>query len=353
MRFPLHFLRRCLAFVSIGLLTACHTLFPSSHITATPPSIPAEVAVQEIPLSGPIAARRAEISGMAWYGKTLILLPQFPERFGTEGSGAVFSLSKSILLDIVHNNLNTRVEPQKIPFDDGGISKKIKNFEGFEAIAFAGERVYLTIESSPGQMKGYVISGSIEPGGSGIVLDPASLTEIPLQKNIDNLSDESIFIFGDQIFTLYEANGAKVNPTPIAHLFNRSLQLVDVLPFPNLEYRITDTAPPDQGGFFWAINDYFPPDQWKLKPQNDILAEQYGLGESHLKNITVERLVLFQVTETEIRLVDTPPVQLRLEGDVAPRNWEGLALLDQQGFLIATDKFPRTILGFVPFDFDR
>jgi hypothetical protein len=30
------------------------------------------------------------------------------------------------------------------------------------------------------------------------------------------------------------------------------------------------------------------------------------------------------------------------------RNWEGLVRLDDRGFLLVTDLFPGTILGFVP-----
>jgi hypothetical protein len=345
-------LRKSLACLCFLLFAACQGFSGSSSTTSNSSAIPAEVTVLEIPLSGSAAGRRAEISGMAWYGDTLILLPQFPDRFGTEQKGAVFGLSKTILLDYVEKNHASPVEPEIIPFDDGGISQKIKNFEGFEAIAFDGEKVYLTIESSPNHMKGYVISGRIDPNGSGITLNPASLTEIPMQADLANISDESIILFGDKIFTLYEANGERVNPNPVAHLFDRSLQFLGVLSLPTLEYRITDAAPPDPDGYFWAINAYFPPDQWKLKPGEDFLAERYGLGETHLDNITVERLILFQVEGLEIRLAEVPPVQLHLAGDVAPRNWEALALLDQQGFLIATDKFPRTILGFVPFEFD-
>ena len=32
------------------------------------------------------------------------------------------------------------------------------------------------------------------------------------------------------------------------------------------------------------------------------------------------------------------------------RNWESIARLDDKGFLIATDKYPKMILGFVPFN---
>ena len=46
-------------------------------------------------------------------------------------------------------------------------------------------------------------------------------------------------------------------------------------------------------------------------------------------------------------LTDTPPILLRLDASVG-RNWEGIARLGDRGFLIATDKFPETLLGFVP-----
>ena len=63
------------------------TPLPSATITSLPtpsqtplPPPPQEVPVQVIPLTGPIASPDAQISGMAWYGDTLVILPQYPER---------------------------------------------------------------------------------------------------------------------------------------------------------------------------------------------------------------------------------------------------------------------------------
>lgn len=337
-----------LVLIFIWLLTACHLASPSPKLTATVDNtIPSEIEVQEIPLTGPAASRPAEISGMAWFGDTLILLPQYPERFGEMDKGAVFALKKTAIVDFLIDHSASPLEPFSIPFDDGGLNKEIHGFEGFEAIAFMGEKVYLTIEASPDKMKGYIVSGSIQKDLSGIRLDPATLIEIPLPAVLNNVSDESVLIYKDSIFTLFEANGKKINPSPAAPEFSLSLQPLGMLPFPNIEYRITDATPPDQNGNFWAINYYFPPDEMKLKPQGDLLAELYGLGMTHRENLTVERLVQFHITKDKIQLTDIPPVQLRLEGDIAPRNWEAIALLDRGGFLIATDKFPHTILGFV------
>ncbi len=335
-------------FIGILLLAACGV--NSSRDGVHPP----EIAVQEIPITKPASGRSAEISGMAWYQDTLILLPQFPHRFGEKGQGALFALDKSTLLSFIQDGTPAVLDPKLIVFDDGGLRSKIKGFEGFEAIAVEGERVYLTIEASPSDtMKGYLVTGSVQPDLSMITIDPGTLAEIPLQENISNLSDEALIIFKEKIFTFYEANGRKVNPAPVSHPFDLNLVLQENLSFPNIEYRLTDAAPPDSQGFFWMINSFFPPDELKLKPQEDLLAERYGQGTTHAENLTVERLVQFQVQDDEIIIADQAPLQLLLEGDVAPRNWEAIALLDNMGFLLATDKFPRTILGFVPFEISK
>ena len=50
----------------------------------------------------------------------------------------------------------------------------------------------------------------------------------------------------------------------------------------------------------------------------------------------------------EISISNTKPIQLFLESD-ASRNWEAIARLDHKGLLIATDKHPRMMLGYVQF----
>ena len=107
--------------------------------------------------------------------------------------------------------------------------------------------------------------------------------------------------------------------------------------------------PAGEDGRFWAINYYFPGDEAKLVPAADPLAERYGEGATHAANRAVERLVELQATETGVMLVDQPPLQLSLLPGVA-RNWEGIAPLQTEyldGFLLVSDTFPATMLGFV------
>ncbi|HSR31602.1 MAG TPA: hypothetical protein VLY63_13635 [Anaerolineae bacterium] len=331
------------------------SLPPTVPITSTPEptagaSGPAEYPVTEIPLTGPVAASRAEVSGMAWYGDYVILLPQYPD-FDGEGDGAVYALSKAELLAYLTGARPGPLEPIPVPFVAPGLAEQIDGYEGYEAIAFLGDRVFLTIEAETAVgMRAYLVSGAIAPDLSSLMLDTATLAEIPAQSPLKNQSDEALLVTGDRLVTIYEANGAEVNPEPVAHVFDMALAPAGTIPFPNIEYRITDATTLDREERFWAINYFFPGDT-ELLAENDPLAERYGQGPTHAQNVTVERLVEFQLSETGISLVDTPPIQLELSEmllGALGRNWEGLVRLDDLGFLLVTDLFPETILAFVP-----
>jgi hypothetical protein len=124
-------------------------------------SLPQEQPITVIPLTGPAAESISEISGMAWYNDNLILLPQYPSRFGS-GEGAVFSLSKEDILAFLDNTQSTPLTPIEIPFVAPDIDQ-IDGFQGFEAIAFSGDHVYMTIEANPSKMMGYLVIGTITP----------------------------------------------------------------------------------------------------------------------------------------------------------------------------------------------
>ena len=60
----------------------------------------------------------------------------------------------------------------------------------------------------------------------------------------------------------------------------------------------------------------------------------------------VERLIELEIKNNEIIISDSEPIQLILDENDS-RNWEGVARLDDMGFLLATDKYPRMIFGFI------
>jgi hypothetical protein len=153
-----------------------------------------------------------------------------------------------------------------------------------------------------------------------------------------------MLIVDDRILTFYEVNGAGLVPIHVANVFDFDLNFVETISFPTIEYRVTDAALAT-GSDFWVINYFFPGDE-DLKPASDPLAEKFGRGPTHSQFETVERLVQMRYSPNGIVLANTPPIQLTLLADNS-RNWEGLVLLDELGFLMATDKFPETILAFV------
>lgn len=312
------------------------------------PNAPPEYTVQVIEMEGEVAATRAELSGLAWYEDTLILLPQYPQKVSKQGGSRLYAIPRQALLEAI--DAQVTIKPIPVPLYAEEIYTAVPGFEGFEAIAFIGNQVYLTIEARQGllNMDGYLVSGQIAPDLSAIYLDANSLTKNSPQIRLHNKSDEALLVVDNQIITFFEINGAALNSSPHATLFDHQLKRLNTLPFPALEYRVTDASAMDDNQHFWVINDFYPL-EINLRPETDALFEHYGKGASHAQFPSVERLVEMQYSPEGITLTSTPPIQLKLLSNGDARNWEGIAVLDGLGFVLVTDKYPESILGFVPF----
>ena len=331
----------------ICLLGLCSLVACVSRLDRGTEARAMETAVQTLALAGSISDKDAEVSGMAWYNDYLILLPQYPDFAVKEDDGVIFALKKSDILAYLDGISQTPLEPIQIPFIAANLADNVDGFEGYEAVIFVDNQVYMTIEASPrGGMVGYLVTGTIEPDLSRLMLNTQKLSQISAQADINNLSDETIFVVDERLFTLYEGNGTEVTPNPVAHGFDFALTPVITVPMPHIEYRLTDATALDENNRFWAINYYFS-GNWQLAPKSDPIAEIYGWGATQIDSKDVERLVEFQFDETGIQIVERPPIQLQMSDET--RNWEGIVRLDDRGFLLITDKYPDTILGFVPF----
>ena len=324
------------------------------EVEVTPPPTEApeyfeETAVQNIALAGELADRKAEISGMAWYGETLILMPQYPNFYleeGTEDNGSVFAIAKTDIDAYLNRESFAPIEATKIPFS-APEAYAIEGFEGFESIVFDGDNVYLTIEVEGADgMYGYLIAGTIAPDLSAMTLDTTTMTEIASQSGVENMSDETMFLAEGSLVTVHEANGVAVNAAPVAHIFGTDLSEAGTVTLANVEYRLTDATALDENNTFWAIN-YFYPGEEVLLPEVDPIAEMYGEGPTHAATAGVERLVEFSYSADGIVMTETAPIMMQLMADGNLRNFEGIVRYEA-GFLLATDKYPSTILGFVP-----
>ncbi|MBL1214708.1 MAG: hypothetical protein HND52_15230 [Ignavibacteriae bacterium] len=314
----------------------------------------AEHPVIEIPLPENIARRSTEISGLTWYKDYLIILPQFPKRMAKENISRIFTISKKDILNYLETKDASGLNFHPIDFIEKGLEKYSGIGSGYEAITFIDSTAFLTIEFMKGsRTESLVVKGILDFDLKILTLDSASLTKIPSEDKIFNLSNETITQFENNIITIYEANGKAITDKPNASLYDTELNYKNFLPMPNIEYRITDATDADSSGKFWVLNYFYPKDYKKLSPMDDEIVKKFGVGSSHKNSPAVERIIQLVINEDGIELGMEMPIYLELLDDDTGRNWEGLAKLNNLGFLIATDTHPKTILAFVPAELSK
>lgn len=312
---------------------------------------PPEVSIVPIALSGPAAARQAEISGLAWHGETLLLVLENPNDFAEDShAGTFFALEKVAIVDYLAAHDPAPLVPRPVPILAPDLRRALRGFDGFEAAVFVGDEIYLTVEMRPvlGETYALLLRGTTTPDLSAITLDLSTVLRLDSPAPRPNISHEALTVVAGQLLAFYEANGTSLNSAPRAQVIDRAtFTLLAPVPIPALPYRLTDATLPDDDGVFWVSNTFFPGDR-DLAGDADVLAERYGRGATHAQYPQVERLVALRTDESgAVTWADVPPVWLALP-DAEARNWEGLARLDGRGFLLVTDKHPQTILAFVP-----
>ncbi|MDP6338833.1 MAG: hypothetical protein QF842_00705 [Candidatus Marinimicrobia bacterium] len=303
-----------------------------------------EVLPIEIPLNGEAAERSLEMSGLAWYGDYLILMPQYVNKEAPR----FYALHKSQINKWLGGDRKDALTPEKIDLILPDYDASIGGYQGFEALCFSGNKVYLVMESKhDGVMHSYLVSGKMDFNNRNLTIDGNKLETIPLPVNIKNMGFESILKYKYRLMILFEANGANVYPNATAEFYTTSLKHKASVKFPNIEYRVTDVTGVDSRGRFWALNYFWPGEKKRLLPGEDGILDGYEKGVTHKQYEHVERLVEYKINSKEIVRTDSAPIQLVMEEK--SRNWEGLARLGKKGFLMIVDEHPRTILAFVPF----
>jgi len=166
--------------------------------------------------------------------------------------------------------------------------------------------------------------------------------------NIPNIAEESMIIAGEKVITFSEDNGCNITDEPKAKVFNKLISFLGSIPFPTIEYRVTDATALDSDGRFWVLNYFYPGDREKLNPGLDPEVRKFGPPEGWVEGQCVERLLELRLLDDRIVRTETPPINLRLRSDGRCRNWEAVVRFDDIGFLLMTDKYPGTLLAFVP-----
>ena len=306
-----------------------------------------EVAVIPLKLPDRISAASFEYSGLGWFGDYLVLLPQYPQGKEFTREPNLFAIAKRDLLAEI-NDPNLELPVRDVPIENSDLRSMIRGFEGFESILFVDQSVYLIIESRAGDpMMGYLIRGVVNGDLESITLDVNSLVELRPFSSELNATFEGMTYWNGSLYVMYEHNSIRNVKQPVAYQINPDLENIREIPFPVINYRITDATISDVDGKFWVMNYFFPGDT-HLAVDQDSLVEEYGEGKTHAENDPVERLVQLQIENDQISRIDQPPTYLQLLDNDIARNWEGLVMLDNLGFLLITDSFPGSVLGFCP-----
>lgn len=314
-----------------------------------------EVAVQLIPLAKPLNEDVAEYSGMTWCGDSLILIPQYPKRlakrFTSSGNSYFYALAKRDILNFIDGKSAAPLQAEPIEVREGSVRARTLVFDGFEAAACDGDTLWLTIESVSvwRGYRSYLVPAKLKTirGKPVFDIEAGRIQKLGSQSGLVNKGDEALTLWRGSVLTFHEVNSESLVKQPRAQRFNINDGSRSELPFPNLPFRLTDVSSVDKNNRFWGINYRYNRDKFSANTL-DSIAERYPPGQSHRQYDNVERLLEFEISESGIELVQAPPIQLAMQ-DVEGRNWEALARLDDRGLLIATDKHPSTLFGFVPF----
>lgn len=322
------------AVLLMGLMVCA--LAAGARAEPPPAAVPAPLTL--LPLAGPIASPEAEISAMCWCGDLLVLVPQHPERFADgEQALGVFVLDRSEVEAAIDHPGTEPLRPRRIALEAPGLLD-LPGWDGIEAMVSQNDTVFLAVEARvDGRMAGYLLRGRGTACGAPWQLSVEADAAVPIAvpTDIENMSQESLVVFGDRVAVFFEANGERVNLDPRVALFDFDLQHRGTVPLEPVEYRITDATAAAADGTFWVINYYFPGERHALDPPEDPLEP-------------VEHLLELRFDGDRVVRTGRPPLDLRADPDSPAHNWEALVRLPGRGFLLMTDRYPSTVMAFVP-----
>lgn len=307
-----------------------------------------EITPYVIPLTGPLAQDDAEISGLAWCNHRLILLPQYTD-FYQENQHYVYALEKNTLLQYVHALQSDAplppLEPTVLKVKGMDKLEAVAGYQGLEAIACDGNAAYLAAELNPWGAREASAVARAEWQGDVLIVKAVGQT-IRSAYKMANMANEALVVADDSVLSLSEVNFVQNKKQPQAHRLSPDLKLLPAVPFSDFPYRLTDATALDEQGRFWVSNYLYRGDQHLRRP-TDPFWQQYGQAPTHRQGEVMERLVELQWQDNRIKLTGTAPINIQLTEGTG-RNWEGIARLNNLGFLLATDKYPQTILAFIP-----
>lgn len=301
----------------------------------------------DIKLSELASDRNAEYSSLCWYEENLILLPQYPSYFRSKvDKDIIFMIPKDKLSNAIKNKGKKVIEPETIEVINNKVYQLLPGYEGFEGICYDGEFFYLTVEYNAASNQAVIVKARLTEDKQQLEILNDQHLILDLPTNVFNASYESIFIFDDHIYVIYEANGRIVNKNRIAKKISKDLQTVEDVRFDTIEYRITDVTSFDKTGRGWAINYFWPGDADHYLPDEDFIPNKFP-NENNVE-FGIERIIPLIINDNKIEYDKSrDPIYVKKEMRDVSYNWEGIVAYRDDSFFLVTDKFPQTVLRFL------
>jgi len=322
---------RAILFVGCVSVGACSR--PATPVTTTDSPGVREWHVVPYALPEPWSNRDTEVSGLAWWGDSLVLLPQYPARVQ----------QRLAVIDRAQLASGAPLTPGHLTLTNPHVVESIPGFEGLEAIAFHGDDFAVTVEARQGgDMTGHLVVGTVDVVARTLTFRADCVVPLPMPTQLDNKSFESVVRWQGGWLTLYEVNG-EMEVADSFGVYVSDACVAEPRDVPSLPYRLTDVALLDTVGSLAVLN-YHWPGETELRSSDARLRTRWGVGSSHTQQPHVERIVYWRIgADGSVIEEDRAPVWFSLEPGVA-RNWEGLVGW-QEGFLAVTDRHPGTILA--------
>ncbi len=318
-------------------LMACMRLFACLLLVWFPalPGIAQYAVTGVIPFQLPDSIRTGsrEFSSMARYQDRLFLLPENRnDRFRAFTAG-IYSLSEAALSASIRDTTLPVSSYQKHSLV--GIEKiqsMLPDYQGLEAIAFHGDRFFITVETDATDPYGYLLTGLFE--NNRFVLDTTRVFPLkrPVQKDgsaIFNAGFESLCVAGNYLYAFYEFNYFKRN---YAYRIDPRLRKSRRIRLSGIPFRLTDVTSYD-GQRILAINYFFPLPEEKVYQQGLPPRDRQLIGQPSALH-PFARLLLLKKNRRKIRVVQEIDLPEHLWGS----NWEGLVPFEN-GILLLNDKY--------------
>jgi hypothetical protein len=291
--------------------------------------------------------RNAEYSSLCWYQDKLILLPQYPSYFRSKiDEDVIFMLTKDQLSKAIKRKGKAILEVSKIQVVNNETYKLLPGYEGFEGICYDGNYFYLSVEFNSSTQKGLVVKAQLSQDNKKLEILNDQHIILDLPANVFNASYESISSYNNDIYLIYEANGINVNNNAIVKKISSDLTKVEDVKFAAIEYRITDITAFDETGRAWAINYFWPGDASHYNPDEDNIPNSFP--QTNNIEYGVERIIPLIINDNEIKYdTSRDPIYIKKEARDVSYNWEGIVKYDNNSFILATDKFPKTVLRYL------